>query len=609
MASQLQVLAIASNLLAGAFPTQPFQLCDIRSNCLSSPGSCTNDAGVAQRTSGSAFCGSATGAPPFSLALLALRAGLGVSALSWAVDSPCTLAGNAPAVDSWTGVVCDLSGQVLSLNMASNLLDARMSEWAQTLNYYWFFGPWPSFLLTMSSLLALNVSFNYLAGPITGTPSASLKSLNVASNLLSGTFPASSTTACDACSNCLADSSKCLASGSSSQRLASECFLCDAGSSILVLGSLKAALGVPIPAWGVKSLCTVIPVVSEDMLYALWPGDTEGVQCSPSGAVTAINLNTRQLTGSMHADISKLTALNIMLLHSNFLAGRLDAFTVPFTSLTKLENLPQQHSYGPTSALPEPIILTLSLDSFPSTCMSTPPILFPACPAANCTTTTSRASPSLPGTAMKHLDLENNYLMGTFPTGSWQSCSACINCFADAAACTADGGNGVVQRDTCSICGSADGTGVLCGGGGASTCQPTAASLASLSTLNSPSAPALPMACSLLPAVPVNSTATTYLSAIRSFQFYPHSIHRLPTSPLTVAALMSIKIVLGVTYTGWAANAVCTLAGTTGTVTSGSLTGVECDSAGNPVKIALNNQQLFGVLPADVTKFTALTYL
>ncbi|CAI5513819.1 unnamed protein product [Closterium sp. Naga37s-1] len=65
MATQLQVLAIASNLLAGAFPTQPFQLCDIRSNCLSSPGSCANDAGVAQRTSGCAFCGSATGAPPF----------------------------------------------------------------------------------------------------------------------------------------------------------------------------------------------------------------------------------------------------------------------------------------------------------------------------------------------------------------------------------------------------------------------------------------------------------------------------------------------------------------------------------------------------------------
>ncbi|CAI5983059.1 unnamed protein product, partial [Closterium sp. NIES-64] len=422
-----------------------------------------------------------------------------------------------------------------------------------TLNYYWFFGPWPSFLLTMSSLLALNVSFNYLAGPITGTPSASLKSLNVASNLLSGTFPASSTTACDACSNCLADSSKCLASGSSSQRLASECFLCDAGSSILVLGSLKAALGVPIPAWGVKSLCTVIPVVSEDMLYALWPGDTEGVQCSPSGAVTAINLNTRQLTGSMHADISKLTALNIMLLHSNFLAGRLDAFTVPFTSLTKLENLQLHNNY----------LKSLSKLSLGSKYLT--------------------GSVPVPGTAMKHLDLENNYLMGTFPTGSWQSCSACINCFADAAACTADGGNGVVQRDTCSICGSADGTGVLCGGGGASTCQPTAASLASLSTLNSPSAPALPMACSLLPAVPVNSTA--------------------------MAALMSIKIVLGVTYTGWAANAVCTLAGTTGTVTSGSLTGVECDSAGNPVKIALNNQQLFGVLPADVTKFTALTYL
>ncbi|CAI5955715.1 unnamed protein product [Closterium sp. NIES-64] len=108
-----------------------------------------------QRTSGCAVCGSATGAPPFCagttctpdvaarlaagtinnpaaalpamfcqavlvddnsvLALLALRAGLGVSASSWAVDSPYKLAGNAPAVDSSTGVVCDLSAQVLSL--------------------------------------------------------------------------------------------------------------------------------------------------------------------------------------------------------------------------------------------------------------------------------------------------------------------------------------------------------------------------------------------------------------------------------------------------------------------------------------------------------------
>ncbi|CAI5483336.1 unnamed protein product, partial [Closterium sp. Yama58-4] len=176
MVSQLQVLAIASNLLAGAFPTQPFQLCDIRSNCLSSPGSCTNDAGVAQRTSGCAFCGSATGAPPFcagttctpdvaarlaagtvnnltstlpamfceavavddnsALALLALRAGLGVSASSWAVDSPCTLAGNAPAVDSWTGVVCDLSRQVLSLCVGGSCVcGGDTCGWAMCMGY------------------------------------------------------------------------------------------------------------------------------------------------------------------------------------------------------------------------------------------------------------------------------------------------------------------------------------------------------------------------------------------------------------------------------------------------------------------------------------------
>ncbi|CAI5513854.1 unnamed protein product, partial [Closterium sp. Naga37s-1] len=659
MASQLQVLAIASNLLAGAFPTQPFQLCDIRSNCLSSPGSCTNDAGVAQRTSGCAFCGSATGAPPFcagtactpdvaarlaagttntpaaalpamfcqavpvddnsALALLALRAGLGVSALSWAVDSPCTLAGNAPAVDSWTGVVCDLSGQVLSLdlskmnlrgslhadiskltaltslNVASNLLDARMSEWALpltglkalkqlSLNYNWFSGPLPSFLLSMSTLSALNVQFNYLAGPITGTPSASLKTLNVASNLLRGTFPASSTTACDARSNCLADSSKCLASGSYSQRLSSDCTLCGAGSSsavicnggvctpdttgpvaaltpnsasdallpmqcsgvridataVSVLGSLKAALGVPFSDWGGNSLCTVVIVVSGVSSSSPGPRDLGDVLCSPAGAVVEINLNTRQLAGSMHADISKLTALTALVFHSNLLAGRLDAFTAPFTSLTKLENLQLHYNYlfGP---IPSALIglKTLSKLSLGSNYLT--------------------GSVPVPSTTIKHLDLENNYLVGTFPSASWLSCSARTNCFSSAAACTADGGKGTVQRATCSICGSADGTGVLCGGGGSSTCQPTAASLASLSTLNGPSVPALPLSCSLLPAVPVNSIA--------------------------VAALLSIKTALGVTHTGWAANAVCTLAGTAGTVASGSLTGVECDSAGNPVKM------------------------
>ncbi|CAI5513829.1 unnamed protein product, partial [Closterium sp. Naga37s-1] len=634
MATQLLVLAIASNLLARAFPTQPFQLCDIRSNCLPSPGSCTNDACVAQRTSGCVFCGSATGAPPFcagttctpdvaaplaagtvnnlnatlptmfckavavddnsALVLLALRAGLGVSALSWEVDSPCTLAGNAPAVDSWTGVVCDLSGQVLSLNVASNLLDARISEWALpltglkalkqlSLNYNWFSGPLPSFLLTMSSLSALNVQFNYLAGPITGTPSASLKSLNVASNLLTGNFPASSTTACDARSNCLADSSKCLASGSSSQRLASDCNVCGLGSSsavvcnggvctpdttepvaaitpdnasaallpmqcsgvridataVSVLGSLKAALGVPLPDWGVNSLCTVVIVVSGVSSSSPHPRDLGGVLCSPAGAVVEINLNTRQLAGSMHADISKLTALTALAFYSNYLAGRLDAFTAPFNALSSLVNLQLHYNYLfgpiPSALFGLKSLFTLSLGSNYLT-----------------------GSVPVPGTSLKHLDLKNNYLVGTFPTGSWQSCSALTNCFANAAACTADRGKGTVQRATCSICDSADGTGVLCGSGGASTCQPTAASLASLSTINSPSTPALPMECSLLPAVPVNSTA--------------------------MAALLSIKTALGVTHTGWAAGAVCTLAGTGGTVASGSLTGVECDSAGNPVK-------------------------
>ncbi|CAI5956413.1 unnamed protein product, partial [Closterium sp. NIES-64] len=255
-------------------------------------------------------------------------------------------------------------------NMASNLLDARMSEWALpltglkalkqlSLNYNWFSGPLPSYLLTMSTLSAL------------------------------GTFPATSATACDARSNCLADSSKCLASGSSSQRLSSDCTLCGAGFSgavicnrgvctpdttgpvaalgpnsasdallpmqcsgvridataVSVLGSLKAALGVPYSDWGVNFLCTVVIVVSGVSSFSPGPRDLGGVLCSPAGAVVEINLNTCQLAGSMHADISKLTALTDLVFYSNLLAGRLDAFTAPFTALSKLENLTCRFTY------------------------------------------------------------------------------------------------------------------------------------------------------------------------------------------------------------------------------------------------------------------------
>ncbi|CAI5983065.1 unnamed protein product [Closterium sp. NIES-64] len=502
-----------------------------------------------QRTSGCAVCGSATGAPPFCagttctpdvaarlaagtinnpaaalpamfcqavlvddnsvLALLALRAGLGVSASSWAVDSPCKLAGNAPAVESWTGVVCDLSAQVLSLdlskmnlygslhadiskltaltslNVASNLLDARMSEWALPLTglkalkqlsvllpahpaaatlHAHHTKPLahlvayhcsrdfsrPTFLgcdlfLSASALqrppskflhprpllpgpsspppFSNNVQFNCLAGPITDTPSASLKSLNVASNLLRGTFPATSATACDARSNCLADSSKCLASGSSSQRLSSDCTLCGAGSSgavirnrgvctpdttgpvaalgpnsasdallpmqcsgvridataVSVLGSLKAALGVPLPHSlafrNVFSSCVTLlppshptlsppptPTLHQQLLP--WPEGLGRRAVQPAGAVVEINLNTCQLAGSMHADISKLTALTDLVFYSNLLAGRLDAFTAPFTALSKLENMYVSLSQPLLSLFPCSLQMTFHFDGY-----------------------------------------------------------------------------------------------------------------------------------------------------------------------------------------------------------------------------------------------------
>ncbi|CAI5988197.1 unnamed protein product [Closterium sp. NIES-64] len=264
VSTKLKYLVVNNNFLAGAFPSQVFNFCYVRSNCFASPGTCTNTNGVAQHTSGCAICTTTNAAPPLcggapcvlnasaplaagtvnsltaalqpfycgpatidattAQALLVLRAALGVTQSNWLVDLPCDIAGNPPMPGSWVGVACDTAGQVgaaqqraerelpaditkltalTRINMAGNLLEARVGEWAtglstlkalkhlriatrppspltasfassspisipcpstllfchpscnSALNYNWFSGPLPSYLLTLSTLTTL----------------------------------------------------------------------------------------------------------------------------------------------------------------------------------------------------------------------------------------------------------------------------------------------------------------------------------------------------------------------------------------------------------------------------------------------------------------------
>ncbi|CAI5946359.1 unnamed protein product [Closterium sp. NIES-64] len=661
----LTKIRLSANYLTGTLPAVPTKL----NNCFYGLGTCTNPNGVGQRSSDCAICATTNATPPLcggapcvlnataalaagtvnslgatpqpfycgpapidptaAQALLVLRAALGVTETTWLVDSPCDVAGNPPMPGSWAGVGCDTTGQVLTLelpnmglrgslpadvskltaltriNMASNLLEARLGEWATALstlkalkhlalNYNWFSGPLPSYLLTLSSLTTLNLQFNYLTGSITGVPTAAFKTINVASNILAGSFPASSTTMCDARNNCLLDASKCVSSGSSAQRAAAACTICGGSASTVlcgggvcapntatplatktpnsasvavlplvctgvrvdpaalpILANMKTALGVPHQGWGVQTLCCVTNQLRG-------PDDMSGVYCSEQGTVVDFFLKQRLMRGIMHPGISKFTALTELDVSSNFLSGPLDPFISPLTGLTALKNL-----YAPAPpplASPVPL-LPIFLHHELQLLLGLHPL--------------RHLSHQEPHHAV--LDLENNWLIGKFPaTTNWPICTARANCFSDPTACK-NNNQGVTQRASCAICNSADGTGTLCSNN--IICQPDPAGVKASTALRTPTTPLLAFTCPPTPPVTTDATAAS--------------------------ALMNIKTALGVTYTNWAASSSsCSVAGS---LSAGGFTGVECDSLGNPVKITLDSQKLSGILHADITKLTALT--
>ncbi|CAI5952617.1 unnamed protein product [Closterium sp. NIES-65] len=129
-------------------------------------------------------------------------------------------------------------------------------------------------------------------------------------------------------------------------------------------------------------------------------------------------------------------------------------------------------------------------------------------------------------TNFKYLDIGLNFFAGVMPSPSWKLCSAYYNCFSNLGNCAWQ----ARVAGQCSICGSTDCTGTLCGPGKA--CLPQDASaLIAAGTLN------------------VGQTNPACMDV-------PMTIH-----PVDAAALLNIKSTLGVTYTTWTATSPCRLFG------------------------------------------------
>ncbi|CAI5465479.1 unnamed protein product, partial [Closterium sp. Yama58-4] len=313
-----------------------------------------------------------------------------------------------------------------SLDLQSNLLQGRLDSFTASiktplvlkelaLQFNYLIGPFPSALLALSTLSKLSVAYNYLTGPFPTVP-ASAKSLDVQGNFLSGSFPTNALTYCAATTNCLTDANNCASLGIT-QRTAADCAICGTpfgqgtlcgGVTCLVnttditapptassparnlyctpvaldtnttttLLALKTVLGVTATDWSATTVVlqpkalksssvplatTVGACTVEGQTPA--PGSWTGVFCNTAGAVVALVLPNQKLTGSLSADVSKLTALTALDLSANLFQQRLDAFVTLFSALKTLKSLSLQYNWFystiPSSLLALPALSTV----------------------------------------------------------------------------------------------------------------------------------------------------------------------------------------------------------------------------------------------------------
>ncbi|CAI6006146.1 unnamed protein product [Closterium sp. NIES-65] len=197
---------------------------------------------------------------------------------------------------------------------------------------------------------------------------------------------------------------------------------------------------------------------------------------------------------------------------------------------------------------------------------------------------------SLPGSIaapLKALDVQFNFLAGSFPALSLAFCSARINCFASIANCKHPTRPAEIPRAAaaCAICNTMNAQGKLCsnnvGGGICSVILPPSLLLPP-ATPNSASSPVLPLVCTASASVPINAT---------------HA-----------AALMNVKVALGVSFPDWRGDALCTLVGSP-VPAPNTWNGVACDESGKVLRVSLKGQGLTGSIHSEISKLTTLTVL
>ncbi|CAI5514883.1 unnamed protein product [Closterium sp. Naga37s-1] len=572
-------------------------------------------------------CTAATSVPmdaAQAAALMNVKVALGVSFPDWRVDALCTLVGSPVlAPNSWNGVACDESGKVLRvslkglgltgsihseisklttltvLDLQSNLLEGKMDAFTANikaplvlkelyLQYNYLYGVFPSALLALKTLSTLSVAFNYLTGSLPTALPTTLPSLDVQSNFLAGSVPANSIPYCASTGNCLVDASKCASLGLP-QRSAAKCAVCGStnGQGALCAAAttcrvVAAGAGVTTPPTALSAslllFCEAIPmdlITTQTMLAikaALGVTLTDWIATLPMPLKPSSPVSSKSLPGKSSVPLAAslgtctledqtpglgvwtgvfCSAKGVVVginLSSNLFQRRMDVFLSLVSTLKALENLHLQYNWF-SSSIPTTLVALPALSVLKLNC--------------NYLTGTVPAFKA----SLKALNVASNLLSGSFPIATLTACDARSNCLSTTSKCANAAGTAQRLSSECSVCGSTDASGVLCGGG---LCAPDASAPAASSTPNMDGQPLLPLSCL-----------------------------GVPMDAAMGLALLTTKTTLGVTFTDWNVDAPCALAGQA--VVSGSWSSVVCDATGKVLSLELNNNLFSGRLDSFLT--------
>ncbi|CAI5983055.1 unnamed protein product [Closterium sp. NIES-64] len=548
--TSLVSLDVGLNFLSGSFPQLSLAVCAAEQNCFLNSSYCRTY-GVQQRpTSACVICGTTNrqgvlcgGALcyPFSLGvvnvpslppvamtlptLISIKASLGVTNTDWATSSVCL--GNNPGsrfpVSIWTGVVCSSSdGTPIILDLHTNVLTGTVPA-------------------LRTSLLSLAIQDNFLAG----------------------SFLAASLTLCDASSNCLASAMACSEESAVAQRDAEGCAICESedGHGLLCFGGL------------------CLPDVDGSTVHAD-DMDPPRMTCAEAPVVTIQATDVQALLAVKSAlGVNFTTDLS-----GNLFQGCLDEFTTHLRLLTALQSMcvalcscvgstsnphpPLNHANSqnrppvppPTSLLGFNYLTGSLLGSIAAPLKALDvqfnflAVSFPAlglafssarincfASTANCKHPTRPAEiPRAAATCAICNTVGFNFLAGSFPALGLAFSSTRINCFASTANCKHPTRPAEIPRAAaaCAICNTTNAKGKLCSniiGGGICSVTPPPALLLPPGTPNSALSPVLPLVCTAAASVARDATQA--------------------------AALMNVKVALGVSFADWRGDALCTLMG------------------------------------------------